>query len=188
MILSENDPSFGKMQNIKRRFFALRNGVTADIYRRAGAPYRVIFGLDLVQIAEIGRICGVDMELAEDLWANDTTRESRLLAPMLVDRSLMGYDSAMKWIDSIKTVEEADVMCHRLLRYLECVHDIIDRMLDADTDMKRYVGVRLVANMQALNNDVSSYEARILSEKNRHATITYTLSSQVLDELAYSRS
>ena len=47
------ETSFNEMQTVKRHFFALRNGVIADALRRAGSPFRIIFGLNLPQIAEI---------------------------------------------------------------------------------------------------------------------------------------
>ena len=49
---------FNPLQNIKRRFFALRNGVIADTLRRAGSPFKIIFGLNLPQLAEIAAELG----------------------------------------------------------------------------------------------------------------------------------
>ena len=45
MIFDKDDPDFGDMQNVKRRMFALRNGVVAEALRRGGCPYRIVFGL-----------------------------------------------------------------------------------------------------------------------------------------------
>ena len=33
---------FSRLQQVKRRFFAMRNGVIADTYRKAGSPHHII--------------------------------------------------------------------------------------------------------------------------------------------------
>ncbi len=64
------------MQQIKRRFFAMRNGVVADMLRRAGSPFHIIFGLNLPQIVEIAsEIPETQREaMADALWQNRSTR------------------------------------------------------------------------------------------------------------------
>lgn len=52
------DTTFNKMQLLKRRFFAMRNGAVADSLRRQGADYRIIFGLNLPQLVDIAREFG----------------------------------------------------------------------------------------------------------------------------------
>ena len=71
------------MKDIKKEFFAFRNGITADILRKAGMPYKIIFGLQVPQIAQIARGHKPDMELADRLWNDTEVRESRLLATYL---------------------------------------------------------------------------------------------------------
>ena len=44
---------FNQIQLIKRRFFAMRNGIVADTIRKAGFDYRMIFGLNLPQLKDI---------------------------------------------------------------------------------------------------------------------------------------
>ena len=41
---------FNQTQEIKRRFFAMRNGIVADTIRKAGLQDKMIFGLNLPQI------------------------------------------------------------------------------------------------------------------------------------------
>ena len=174
--MSEENVTFGRMQNVKRRFFALRNGITADIYRRAGAPYKVIFGLDMVQLAEVGKATGIDVDLAEALWANDTTRESRLLAPMVMDVDRMGIERAIDWIKGVKSCEEADVMCHKLLRRLPYVTKLVDVFKDSPKDMERFV---------SLGRIDMDYMAALKAEKKRSCVITERLCSQVIDEINF---
>lgn len=61
---------FNPMQQIKHQFYAMRNGAIADNMRRQGAPYRIIFGVNLPQLNEIARNTAKSAEMAEALWNN----------------------------------------------------------------------------------------------------------------------
>lgn len=71
------------MQMLKRRLYAMRNGIVADSMRHAGCPYRLIFGLNLPQLTEIAAVTGKSAEMAESLWNDSDLRESALIAPMI---------------------------------------------------------------------------------------------------------
>lgn len=143
------EESFSPLQRVKRRFFAMRNGMLADQMRRGGLNYRVNFGLNLPQLKDIaaeiatgwGLNSGEIVDLADTLWDNVNTRESRLLAPLLVgpvlrgatvgvqegSQDLKGNESvdqqvrvaalAESWMPQAQTVEVADILCHSLLRF-----------------------------------------------------------------------
>ena len=66
----------------------MRNGAVADYMRRMGAPYKIIFGVNLPHLSEIASETVPSQELARQLWANSSTRESMLLAPMIFRRAL----------------------------------------------------------------------------------------------------
>ena len=146
MEIRETDERFGPMQNVKRRMFALRNGVIADRLRRAGDPHRVIFGLNLPQLVEVAQATGADAALARQLWANATTRESRLLAPMVMPREEMTAAEALEWAATLQDAEEADILCHRLLRHCPFARALVDD-LHAGQGWMRYAGLRLAFNL-----------------------------------------
>ncbi len=185
MIIADEDPTFNKMQNVKRRFFALRNGDIADVYRRAGSPYRIIFGLQLPQIVEVADAVGADSELAGRLWANDTTRESRLLAPMVVDRSSFDIAHARAWIESLKGVEECDVLCHRLLRKLDYARVLVGEYAEVGDDMRRYAALRLARNIMATNLELAYNVAK--GELARDCELTRRLAAETLEEVSFLR-
>lgn len=135
------------MQTVRRRLFAMRNGVIADALRKSGSPFKVIFGVNLPQLTEIAAAIGYDAELSEKLWTNATTRESMIIAPMLMPREGFTIEEARRWISSIPAYEVADVLCHRLLRHEPYALDL-SRELIADTDdMRHYTGLRLMCNI-----------------------------------------
>jgi hypothetical protein len=103
-------PEFNAMQKVKRRFFAMRNGDLAQQMAERGAQYRINFGLNLPQISEIARDflpggveaaqlpAGFSMaDFARRLRANDTTRESMLIAPMLFPVDELTMEEAYTW-------------------------------------------------------------------------------------------
>lgn len=156
-------PTYSPMQTVKRHFFAMRNGVISDTLRKAGSPFRVIFGLNLPQIVDIARQTGTSMELAEELWANTGTRESMLLAPMIADKATFTKADALRWIASIPTAEVADILCQRLLRAMPQAWELAEELAaDTTVAMNRYTGMRLAFNL------VASDPARAMELTRRH--------------------
>lgn len=107
------------LKEIKHLFMTYRNGVVADTLRKAGMPYKIIFGLQLTRIADIARHLGKSASLARTLWADAEVRESRLLACRIMPPDEMTLEEAMLMAQSVKTPEEADVLSFYLLRHLD---------------------------------------------------------------------
>lgn len=141
--------NFSPMQTIKRRFFAMRNGVIADTLRRAGSPFSVIFGLNLPQLVEIASEVPAEYvsALAHELWKNRTTRESMLIAPMLMPRSEVDPAMAEAMLRESPCAEVSDVLCHRLLRHLPFAVEIAKALAKEPDDMVRYGALRLMFNL-----------------------------------------
>lgn len=101
-----------------------RNGVVADVLRRSGMPYEVIFGVDVPSLASIAREIGHDNELAQKLWKDKNVRESRLLATYLFDEQTLAIEEAAELCGEVLTPEEADMLYFRLLRHLPYLSDL----------------------------------------------------------------
>lgn len=175
---------YNDMQTIKRRFFAMRNGIIADVLRRGGSPFRIIFGLNLPQIVEIAAETEPSADLACRLWANTTTRESMLAAPMIFPREDFDLAMARRWCAGIPTPEVADVLCHRLLRHRPFAAGLADELLAPDnTDISRYTGLRLYFNI------VSTHTARALeaarTEATRHCPLTERMAAMLIEEAEF---
>lgn len=136
-----------QVNNIKHELFALRNGVVADALRKAGAPHRFIMGCTLSDIATLAQACTPGAPLAQALWDDASHRECRLLAPMLYPPEQFSRATAMQWCRSLLTHEEADVLCHRLLRHLPYRDALVDDLLGSDGPMTRYCAFRLMLNI-----------------------------------------
>lgn len=172
--------TFNTMQLVKRRFFAMRNGAIADSLRRLGAPYRIIFGLNLPQITEIAAEFPHTPDLARALWANKTTRESMLLAPMLFPPEAMTPDEAARWIQEAPTPEIIDVLCLKLLRRLPFATDLIDAFALSAIDLHRYAALRLTFNRLA-DNPARALDLA-LNEAQRKCPMTASLARMLAEE------
>lgn len=171
--------NYSKMQLIKRHMFAMRNGVISDTLRRAGSPFSVIFGMNLPQLVEMAATFGPDEENGWKLWNDRRTRESMLLAPMLIPSSVVTKDQAMNMVNDIPCEEIADVLCLKLLRKLPCAFLIAQQCLEDDvaSDITRYCGLRLLWNL--VNDDpvraASLAVKETTSENKTHARLATSL-------------
>lgn len=176
------ETEFNPMQRLKRRFFAMRNGVIADTLRRAGSPFSVVFGLNLPQIVEIAADVPPEEApaLAEALWRNRTTRESMLIAPMLMRREDVDAARAESMLRESPCAEVTDVLCHRLLRHLPFAAATARSLADAPEPMVRYGALRLMFNL------VGSYPAEAAAmaraELQRDSPVTRSVARALLDE------
>lgn len=127
---------------------AYRNGIVADTLRKAGMPYKIIFGLQLPQLMEIARYSDRSPLLAHTLWEDENVRESRLLACMIFSPEDISREEAENLSLSVKTVEEADILCFYLLRKIPFKDEFLDFLLKNYPE--RYITKALKRNLEAL--------------------------------------
>lgn len=118
------------LNDIKKSFFAFRNGIVADTLRKAGMPYKVIFGLQIPQIAEIARSQSPSLSIAEQLWNDRDVRESRILATYLFPLDKINMEKAMELARDVQTQEEADMLAFRLFKRLTFADTLLSAMED----------------------------------------------------------
>lgn len=178
---------FSRLQQVKRRFFAMRNGVIADTYRKAGSPHHIIFGLVLPQLVEIASEFSHDPELARQLWNNRSTRESMLLAPMLLRPEDITVDSALEMINQSPAAETVDILCHRLLRHTPFSLDIAIKASDPElTPICRYAAMRLL--WHKIYSDAATVRQLAERELATGEPLTSLPARQILDELDYMQN
>lgn len=177
--------SFNKIQQLKRRFFALRNGAVADSMRKSGATYRIIFGLNLPQLAEVAAEFGPDPELALYLRTNASTRESLLLAPMLFPAGDLTLAEALEWVRLAPTPEVVDVLCLKLLRRMPDADRLLAVLAASDVPLERYAALRLGANL--LPAAIDSVEMIARAEAARRDPLTLLAATMILDDIAFRR-
>lgn len=146
------------LREIRKEFFAFRNGIVADKLRKAGDPHGMIMGCLLVDVSAIAQRCREainDVEdlkaVAQELWNDTNSRECRLAAPMLYPAEEMTLDLAVQWCQTVETVEVADNLCHKLLRHIADADSLFRQLIVDDQPMLKYTGYRLLLNLLLLN-------------------------------------
>lgn len=177
------EQEFNIMQLVKRRLFAMRNGLIADTLRKAGSPFKIIFGLNIPQIKEIADEFGFNMDLANRLWANTSTRESMLLAPMLMNPENISIERAIEMVKESPAPEITDSLCHKLLRLLPESFVIAQKLAEEEDDMSRYAAIRLFWHHIASHNQ----EIKAIADKeyNRNCRLTKLPAQQLLEEIDF---
>ncbi|MCM1519164.1 MAG: hypothetical protein NC098_00045 [Lachnoclostridium sp.] len=174
---------FNEMQQLKRRMFAMRNGVVADALRKGGLPHKIIFGLNLPQLMEIAAETGTDAEMAIRLRDDVACRESRLLAPMIYPVESLTATMAGEWIDICISVEEVDILCHKLLRKMPEATEVAEEAACSSRELTRYAALRLMFNVLSGNTGTARRLAE--AELSRSSRLTATIAHQLLDEVNF---
>lgn len=175
--------SFNSMQAVKRQFFALRNGIIADTIRKTTGAYKIIFGLNLPQLSDIAAETGKNEPLADALWENKSTRESMMLAPMLVSAETFPIKKSRKWASEAPTQEVADILCHKLLRHTPYALELAESLAQSPVSMDRYVAIRLLFNLLPASAPVARKVCE--HELTLHDSETMSITRRLLDELDF---
>lgn len=153
------------IQEIRKKFFAYRNGVIAEQLRAAGDPHTVIMGCQLADVIAITNRYEKVAQLAQALWDDTSHRECRIAATMLYPVEEFGVETAHEWCRSVESVEIADVLCHRLLRHLDYAPDLFRQLQAYEQPMVRYTTFRLLLNLLLMNRIEKTTELKTIVER-----------------------
>lgn len=134
---------------LRRRLYEMKNGIVADTLRVGGCPYRMIWGLNLPQLAEIASSVGPSATLAEEMWNDSTLREAHLLGPLLYPADNLDISTARRWLQGIRWPEDADILCFKLLRKTPFARELAGELAGSDEPLSRYIALRLYFNIVA---------------------------------------
>lgn len=151
-------------QDIRKEFFAYRNGIVAEQLRAAGDPHTMIMGCQLVDVIAIAKRYEKNAELAQELWDDVNHRECRMAATMLYPIEDFKMETALAWCESVESVEIADVLCHRLLRHLPYAKELWAQLLVCDKKLVRYIAWRLLLNLMMMSRIEKTNELRAMVE------------------------
>jgi len=168
-------------KEIRKEFFAYRNGIIADGLRQAGDPHTMIMGCQLTDIISIANRYGKDAKLAQSLWNDNKHRECRMAAPMLYPIEEFAEETAIDWCQSVESVEIADILCHRLLRHLPYAAQLWEQLCNSDNLLVKYTAYRLLLNILLMKKIENSNELRMIVQ-NELKTAQYPL-KQVLESI-----
>ena len=180
------------LREMRKEFFAFRNGIVADKLRKAGDPHSVIMGCLLVDIQGIAKRFREnidDMEqlvaIANELWSDTNSRECRLAAPMLYPAELMTLEDALQWCETVETIEVADNLCHKLLRHISDADSLFRQLIVEEHPLVKYTGYRLLLNLLLMGKvqPTISLRAVVKTEANQAQAPLKSLLKDILEEL-----
>lgn len=170
------------VSEIKKRLYAMRNGILADSLRKGGCPHRLIWGLNLPQLNEIASEIEPSEDLALQLWEDKSLRESVLLAPMVYPADALTFDKALQLCKGIVWHEDADILCFKLLRNADFAPALAQSLCSSDEPLQRYAGLRLWFNLISKFPDKALAAAE--AELNRPTPI-HTLAAMLAEEARF---
>lgn len=174
---------FNDIQLVKRRIYAMRNGIVAQALREARSPHRLIMGVNIPQLEEIAQSFGANAGLARTLWHDTPTRESMLLAPMMFPVEEMTFEEASQWIESSVGTEATDILCHKLLRKLPFAYQLASKYIASDTPLWRYAALRILWHFIAAKP--AEIKAMAQQEIDRNEPLTRKIAVRTLDEIEF---
>lgn len=167
---------------IKKEFFAYRNGIVSDMLRKNGDPHTFIMGCQLVDVMSIAQRIEHTADIATLMWNDKKHRECRMIAPMLYPAELMTEEVAAAWATDVECNEIADVLCHRLLRYLPYAFALSLKLTASDECQVKYTGLRLALNLVLMGKDVDKQALKAAVEKEKAAQPQRDI-AQLLDSI-----
>ena len=179
------------LKEIRKEFFAFRNGIVADKLRKAGDPHGMIMGCLLVDVSAIaGRVRDdiTDQEqrvsIAQELWNDTNSRECRLAAPILYPAEDMSLEEAMQWCQTVETVEIADNLCHKLLRHINDADALFRQLIADERTLVKYTCYRLMLNLivQGKLQPTPSLNAIVSAESEQAQSPLKGLLNDILEE------
>ena len=177
-----------QIRQIKSDFFSLRNGEIADTLRKAGNPYKIIFGLQMPQLEQIAAKSGKSVELAEWMWANDSTRESKMFATMVYPIEEFDLAKAEEWALEAETFELIDTLCFRLVRYINGSEELVHKYMESTEEKMRYFAYRLAMNLLILRKISNTDKLYSAAKKEVDSSKTITLkqiANQIVQEVEF---
>ncbi|MFI3240027.1 MAG: DNA alkylation repair protein [Bacteroidales bacterium] len=176
-----------QIREIKFQFFTFRNGLIGERLRESGDPHKIIFGLNLPQITDIAKGCEHTPQLAQAMWDNQSTRESKIIATMLYPAEQFSQATAQQWIAEIPTYEIADILCHKLLRNTQYAEELIYKYSsESSTMMERYLALRLALNLLTIGKLTNTKKLATIAETELTLNLSPTImvSQRILSEIA----
>ena len=131
--------------DIKKDLRASMNGV-ASAAMRSSADYRVNFGVELPRLHAIAKDYGKNHELAQALW-KESVRECRILATLIQPVDSFDEEFADLWIESIHTVEIAQIASLNLFQYMRQASIKAFQWIATENDIKQVAGLCIISHL-----------------------------------------
>lgn len=134
------------VKQIKRSFRLYMNGDASRSMREKGLEYKLNWGISLVQLKQMAKGYGKDLELANRLFGEEV-RECRILATLVLPVELMDRAMADEWADKIKTGEMAEICVMNVFSKLPFAVDMAYDWLRSADSLHRACAYNLLGRL-----------------------------------------
>lgn len=135
-----------QIRAIKQELRSAMNGELSARMRRAGMPYKLVFGVELPRLQNIASEFTPDRHLAQQLW-HEPIRECKMLAALLMPPDEMLAEVADIWIDEMLTSEVAQVCCMYLFSRTRWASEQAFHWIASEHPMRQLCGFLIIARL-----------------------------------------
>lgn len=149
-----------QLKDIKTRLRLSMNGAVSQSMREKGLVYKLNFGVELPRIKSIAAAYEKDHALAQALWKEDI-RECKILAGLLQPVDTFLPEIADIWVDTMHTVEIAELTSMNLFQYLPYAPAKSFRWIADERELAQVCGFLTIARLLQKKGDM---EDRVANE------------------------
>lgn len=149
-----------QLKDIKTQLRLSMNGAVSQSMREKGLVYKLNFGVELPRIKGIAAAYEKDHALAQALWKEDI-RECKILAGLLQPVDTFLPEIADIWVDTIPTVEIAELTSMNLFQHLPYAPAKAFRWIADERELAQVCGFLTIARLLQKKGDM---EDRVANE------------------------
>lgn len=142
-----------QLKDIKTLLRLSMNGAVSQSMREKGLVYKLNFGVELPRIKGIAAIYEKDHALAQALWKEDI-RECKILAGLLQPVDTFLPEIADIWVDTIPTVEIAELTSMNLFQHLPYAPAKAFRWIADERELAQVCGFLTIARLLQKKGDM----------------------------------
>lgn len=149
-----------QLKDIKTQLRLSMNGAVSQSMREKGLVYKLNFGVELPRIKDIAASYEKDHALAQALWKEDI-RECKILAGLLQPVDTFLPEIADIWVDTMPTVEIAELTSMNLFQHLPYAPAKAFRWIADERELAQICGFLTIARLLQKKGDM---EDRVANE------------------------
>lgn len=143
-----------QLKDIKTQLRLSMNGAVSQSMREKGLVYKLNFGVELPRIKGIAAAYEKDHTLAQALWKEDI-RECKILAGLLQPVETFLPEIADIWIDTMPTVEIAELTSMNLFQHLPYAPAKAFRWIADERELAQVCGFLTIARLLQKKGDMA---------------------------------
>ena len=159
--------------DIKKELRANMNGIASAAMRQTD-DYRVNWGIELPRVRMIANEFEPSRELAQALW-NENVRECKILACMLMPAEDFIEEICDIWVESIRTVEIAQIFCLYLVERLPYASAKAFQWMASESEMLQNCGFLTMCHLMRNYQLSESSEAEFLDQASAALSNKYAI-------------